>query len=328
MLPVALLKDSGAYFIDLNGYKIPSCPFTPLFSALRIMRSSFDFTAVDLLTNRNSLRKLLSFTSNKVTDSFRIDLHMVRDTLVMVRHERSMRQIIHGSKNSGCGHTFEAAFTTPEKGLEGSLGHHRIINYVLGDVNCVVQFEVDAWYEAGETSTPIPFVLDENLLSSITNVSLGESAPQKHALPASTDLSVIQHGRNITSSKLAEIKTRGPNSLQMNKLMPQLWLGRTPYLLVGMHEKGSGVFNRVEIVDAAAKFPRWEKQNQDSLRTLSGLIAELKRISRETDDGSCIITCDHTIKPPQLKIFAPSNKGKKFSLPEEFIHMFWRDGAG
>ena len=172
-----------------------------------------------------------------------------------------------------------------------------------------------------ETSTPIPSVLDENLLSSITNVSLSESAPQKHALPHQR-ISVIQHGRNIISSNLAEIKTRGPNSLQMNKLMPQLWLGRTPYLLVGMHEKGSGVFNRVEIGDAAAKLPEWEKKNQDSLRTLSGLIAELKRISRETDDGSFIITCDHIIKPPRLKIFAPSNKGKKFNLPEEFIHMF------
>lgn len=292
------------------------------------MRPFFDFTAVDLLTNRNSLRKLLSFTSNKVTDSFRIDLHMVRGTLIMVRHERSMRQIIHGSKNSGYGHTFEAASTTPEKGLEGSLGHHRIINYALGDLNCVVQFEVDAWYEAGETGTPVQSDPDESILSSITNLSLGESAPQKHAPPASTDLSVVQHGRNITSSKLAEIKARGPKSLQMNKFMPQLWLGRTPYLLVGMHEKGNGVFNRVEIVDAAAKFPEWEKQNQDPLRRLSRLIAELRRVSKETDYGSCIITCDHTIKPPRLEIFAPSKTSKKFDLPEQFVHMFWRDGAG
>ena len=292
------------------------------------MRSSFDFTAVDLLTTRNNLRTLLNFTSNKVPDSFRIDLHMMRDTLVMIRHERSKRQIIHRSQNWGYGHTFQAAFTTPEKGLEDSLGHYRIINYVLGDVNCVVQFEVDAWYEAGETRTPIPSVLDESLLSSITNVSLGESAPQKHALPASTDLSVFQHGRNITSSKLAEIKTRGPNTLPMKRFMSQLWLGRTPYLLVGRYEKGNGVFNRVEIVDAAANFPEWEKQNQNALRTLSGLIAALKRITRETDDGSCIITCDQTIKPPRLEIYAPSKKGNIFNLPEEFIHMFWRDGAG
>lgn len=324
-LPVVLPKDSGAYFIDQNGYEVPSSPFEPLFSALRIMRPSFDFTAVDLLANRNSLRKLLSFTSNKVTDSFRIDLHMVRGTLIMVRRERSMRHIIQGSKNSGHGHTFEAAFTTPEKGLEGSLGHHRVINYVLGDLNCVVEFEVDAWYDAGETGTSVPSDPDEGLLSSLTNLSLGESAPQKHPPPASTNLLVIQHGRNIPSSKLAEIKTCGPNSPQMNKLMPQLWFGRTPYLLVGMHEKGSGVFNRVKIIDVAAKFSEWEKQNQDPLRTLSRLIAELKRLSSETEDGSCIITCEHTIKPPRLEIFARSKAGKKFDLPDEFVHMFWKE---
>ena len=291
------------------------------------MRPFFDFTAIDFFINKNSLRKLFSFISNKMIDSFRIDLHMMRSTFVMIRHERSMRQIIHESKNSNGEHTFETVFTTFEKGVESSFDHHRIINYVLSDVNCVVQFEVAAWYETEKTSTFISFVLDENFFSFITNVSLNESASQKHVLFASMNFSVIQHGRNITSSKLAEIKIRGLNSLQMNKFMSQFWLDRTSYLLVDMHEKDSDVFNRMKTVDAAAKFPKWKKQNQNSLRILSNLIAELKKISKQTDDDSCIITCDYIIKPLWLKIFGSFKKDKKFNLFEEFIHMFWKNDA-
>ncbi|KAF2182273.1 hypothetical protein K469DRAFT_790384 [Zopfia rhizophila CBS 207.26] len=56
--------------------------------------------------------------------------------------------MIHGSVNSGYGHNFEKAFTKDMEGLEES-GHHRVIRYYMGDFNCVVRFEVDAYYDDG-----------------------------------------------------------------------------------------------------------------------------------------------------------------------------------
>ena len=93
------------------------------------MNSDFDFSNVDLIANRNSLRKLLDFSKGRAPDSFRIDLNLVNNTLFLTRRERNTREMIHGNQNSGFGHNFERAFTQPAAGIEDSSGHHRVIRY-------------------------------------------------------------------------------------------------------------------------------------------------------------------------------------------------------
>jgi hypothetical protein len=116
-----------------------------MFAALDLMKPDFDFGGVDLVANRNSLRKLLNFASGRVPESFRIDVDLMQSTLFLTRREQSTRNVIRGGKNSGYGHNFERAFTEPQKGLEHSSAHHRVTRYQIGDLNCVVRFEVDAW---------------------------------------------------------------------------------------------------------------------------------------------------------------------------------------
>ncbi len=108
------------------------------------MNPSFKFEDVDVVTDRNNLKKLFNFASGRARDSFRIDLEMVQNTLFMTRRDRNTRSFIHMSKHPGFGHNFERAFTTSEPGLEDSTGHHRVLRYALGHLNCVVRFEVDA----------------------------------------------------------------------------------------------------------------------------------------------------------------------------------------
>jgi hypothetical protein len=144
-LPTTLPKDSGTHFIDQNAFRAPAYPFEPIFAALDLMKPDFDFGGVDLVTNRNSLRKLLDFASGRVSESFRIDINLVHGTLFLTRREQSTRDRIHGSRNAGYGHNFEKAFTRAEKGLEESSGHHRVVRYQMGELECVVRFEVDAW---------------------------------------------------------------------------------------------------------------------------------------------------------------------------------------
>jgi hypothetical protein len=147
--PVTLPKDSGTHFIDQNASRAPTYPFEPMFAALDLMKPDFDFGGVDLVTNRNSLRKLLHFTSGRAPDSFRIDVNLVESTLFLTRRERRTEDVIQGAMNAGYGHNFERAFTKPLDGLEDSSGHHRVARYRIGELNCVVRFEVDAW-DGGE----------------------------------------------------------------------------------------------------------------------------------------------------------------------------------
>ncbi|OCL08668.1 hypothetical protein AOQ84DRAFT_318011 [Glonium stellatum] len=325
-LPHSLPKDSGMYHIDENGSKAPDFPFLPLFKSLRVMRPLFNFASVDLLANRNSLRKLTNFAMGKVNQSFRIDLYVVQTTLVMVRHERNTIELVPGSKDSGYGHNFEDAFTTPEPGLEGNRGHHRVVQYLLGDLRCVVQFEVDAWYEAGagdsgaDASTAPAASGVDSLLPSLGQLSVTEPSTGKRPQRAGSDLAVVQCGRTVPSCKLAEVKTNGQN---IARVMQQVWFGRTPYLLGGVRRK-EGVFTGVELTDVGSRFPKWEAENQKSLRKLSRLIAELKAVAMKSKTGACVVTCDKAVKPARLDIFEPSFKAKTRTVPEEFVREFWR----
>ncbi|KAJ9654415.1 hypothetical protein H2201_009006, partial [Coniosporium apollinis] len=363
-LPIAVSKDSGVYFIDTNSSKVPSCPFTPLFQALHIMQPDFNFTPIDILTSRNSLRKLLNFVSNNVKESFRIDLQLINNTtLALFRHERNARQIIRGSGDSGYGHSFESAFTTPEPGLEDSCAYHRALRYKLGDLDCVIQFEVDAWCDDGvcaadSTATPgAAGKLDVSLVasprathhavstvgaiaSSLSQLSITETPfrQQQHApsggggwaahhLPVSR-----REGRSaVAPSQLAEIKTRGGRKpLQLGKMLPQLWFGRTPHLLVGMHEAGDGTFGRVDGIDAAARFPAWEAQNQGALRALVGVLARLREVVRSPavgESGVAVVVCDCKVKPASLDVLLPAEGSKRRVVPEEFVREFWRAGS-
>ena len=144
-LPTTLPKDSGTYFIDQDAFRAPAFAFEPMFAALDLMKPDFDFGSVDLVTNRNSLRKLFNFASGRAPQSWRVDVNLVQNTLILTRRERSTREVIQGSRNVGYGHNFERAFTKPQKGLEDSSAHERFARYTMGELNCVVRFEVDAW---------------------------------------------------------------------------------------------------------------------------------------------------------------------------------------
>jgi hypothetical protein len=68
-----------------------------MFAALDLMKPDFDFGEVNVVTNRNSLRKLLNFASGRVPMNFRTDVNMVHGTMFLTRRERSTTDKIQGS---------------------------------------------------------------------------------------------------------------------------------------------------------------------------------------------------------------------------------------
>ncbi|KAF9634248.1 hypothetical protein BFW01_g5143 [Lasiodiplodia theobromae] len=367
-LPVTLPQDSGVYFIDQNGYKMPSCPFIPLFSALRATNPSFSFAGVDLLTNRNSLRKLLGVAENRPSQSFRIDATLVRDTLVLFRREHSLREFLP-AKGGGAsyGHGFEAAFTAQEEPrLQASASHHRAIKYDMGALSCVVQYEVDAWYQADEqadapTAQSEGEKQDDGLLDGIVQgmdglaldvagragePSVPATTPpsrQRARRPkgkgqsqGSTCLSVLNGDveHQPSAQQLAEIKVRSKKPFQPSKAIPQMWFGRTPYLISGIHDQG--VFSEINVENVGESFPEWESRSQESLKKLVAVITQLKEILIEqrqkmagmSDGGSLAsmiwaITCDHKVKPAQLLVYDLEKSSKAVAVPQEYVEAFW-----
>ncbi|PSR77825.1 hypothetical protein PHLCEN_2v7697 [Hermanssonia centrifuga] len=137
-VPFSLAPDKGMSFMDQNSSRMPSYPLLPLFRAVDTMQNNVspisDWKTLDIITDRNNLRKLLSWAyphaQIKSRTKFRIDIQLAgQRTLLLQRWEERSKV---KSDGFGYGHTFEQATTVPGPTCthRGLTGYHRIISYV------------------------------------------------------------------------------------------------------------------------------------------------------------------------------------------------------
>lgn len=133
-VPLTLQPDSGDHFVDQNGARMTEHPLLPLFAAADVIHENkeppVDWPAVDVISDRNGLRKLLRWlnpSEGKQVRDFRIDVELVgAKTIVLNRWEGRMREPPIGRSY---GFNFEAATSRAADGCPIS-GHHRTITYV------------------------------------------------------------------------------------------------------------------------------------------------------------------------------------------------------
>lgn len=104
--------------------------------------STVDWGSVDILTDRNNLRKLLAYLDDHDTKDFRIDLQLVGAwTVVLQRWEE--RTAEEGEAH-GYGDTFEQKFTAlaPDCEAAAFAGHHRVISYVSREYPACERMEI------------------------------------------------------------------------------------------------------------------------------------------------------------------------------------------
>ena len=262
------------------------------------MNPSFRFDDVDVLVDRTSLCRLLDFSAGRRQDSFRLNLHLVRRTLIIERSDKSARAYISAAaKNPGWGKGFEDNFTRYARPWTDSASHHRALRYQFGDLLCVVRFEVDACFSKAEgrlTANPIP-TKDPSVIQ-----RLHPKAPRGQAW-------------------LAEIKTASRNGPSISDCLPQVWFGRTPWLIMGRHQKGN--FKTVDITHMEAKFPLWETQHQISLRKMATILAQLRRAVEENGGEHCVAICEKGGLPPAINVF-PSDFPRK-TVSDHLRRKLW-----
>lgn len=82
-----LRKSKREQMVDENRHFYPDYPLEPLFRSVKICSPNFEFSQVDVVTDRNNLRKLLNFVEAQADESFRIDFQRVGNMLVLIRCE-------------------------------------------------------------------------------------------------------------------------------------------------------------------------------------------------------------------------------------------------
>lgn len=294
--------------MDQNAARIPEYPFEPIFRALGVLNPKFRFDDVDVVVNRNSLRKLLEFCRGNAVETFRVNLLTVNNTVFIDRCEKSAVEYVRGSTETGYGHGFEKTFTQYTDKSCNSSEHHRVLYYNIGEMRCVVRFEVDACYNDGESDVD----------GELDSISLGLSG-----LSISTVESIKTTAAAMTpQSATAELKSaKYPKS--KGKYMPQLWFGRTPWLIIGSHN--DGVFHSVDVTHAASSFSQWETQHQNGLRKLATLIRELRDAALQNKRSSLVAIYQKNESPKAIKLFM--SRQRRGALPEELVTQFWGAAA-
>ena len=291
-----------------------------------MMNPNFRMDEIDVLVNRNSLRKLLKFCHGHRQDSFRLNIYLIRNTLIVERFEKSVVEKGRASDRRGYGHNFEKSFTQLPPEMDDSTGHHRLIQYDLGNLKVAVRSETDASYDEfngnernvrfeGEAA---PNETYTNLAQTFSRLDISAANGQSDAV-SGTNITTLGKGSGSNQTHLAEIKT-GKQAFAMGKIMPQVWFGRTPFLIKGHHV--AGTFDRVEVTKISDEFEAWEMKagNQEALGKVVHLLSWLRQIVRGAKEKACIAICTRQDNN-QIRLFLPNCV--KRPMPDSTVARFW-----
>jgi len=286
--PQQLKKDSGLIYIAQNAARHPDSPLEPLFRALYIADPLFDIRSIDVVTDRNIIRKLLSFINPSSTrnglEAFTFNIEIAKNTAILSRVETATHEFIKPHEFRGFGHEFEKVYTTTQ--INGSTGHHRIISYRFGDLNFIVRHETDGYVDATPSSHSKAPESDSSLSRMLGSLSL---SPPETTFPASK-LSIKPSGQPIPLASTLEIKTRVRHRpLNIEEIAPQLWVSQTPKLVRAYHRNGT--FQSPEVEDVVALIGEWEGRNQMDLRKLAALTRRIVGVVRGVG-GSAVVRYD------------------------------------
>ncbi|RJE17426.1 hypothetical protein PHISCL_10237 [Aspergillus sclerotialis] len=287
-------KDSGFVYISQNAARYPASPLEPLFRSLYAENPSFDISSVDLVTDKNNLRKLLSFISQKVDRSrcngFCIDVEVESNTgtVLFYRVEDQNSEVIGGNKFVWYGQEFRKAYAKNE--IEGSTGHYRVVSYRFGGMNLLVMSQTDA-YVGTDLSSDSTSTGDDNEGSSDIPDMAASTAVQKkpaplpsqnppHAASKYSGLLIKMEGRVVPITSTLEIRTCARHDLtKMKEITSPVWLSQTGNLAIALHE--DGVFDPPEVGAAAPAVEDFEEDNQVVLKRLAVLIKKIIEVVKE-----------------------------------------------
>ncbi|KAG6198126.1 hypothetical protein E4U25_002080 [Claviceps purpurea] len=268
---VRLPKDFGLYNIAENAVRLPSSPMAPIFTATFTTNPSFDVRPIDVISDRHSIRKLLSFidpgSEKRKRNPFNLKLEVVRNTLLLSRHQKAVTCYIGRKKFQGHGHEFEKAYTTSQ--IHRSAGHYRIVSYRFCGLNFLIRHETDGFVSPnegllGQSKSPFPS-------------SSRRARPTKKNSPQ--NVTVLHKGKIIPLESTLEIKTCNKRrSLVFRHIAPQLWVSQTPQLVRAYYVEGR--FSQPQVEDVGDEIQIWERDNQKNLRILGALIQEIIRVMK------------------------------------------------
>jgi hypothetical protein len=316
-------KDSGLIYIAQNAARHPESPLEPLFRALYLTHPDFDIRSVDVISDRNNIRKLLSFINpssrKNGLEPFTMNIEISKDTAIFKREETKTQDYIGPHDFRGYGHEFEKAYTTSQ--IPGSTGHHRIISYRFGGMSFIIRHEVDGYVKANTTTSPAggDDAGNNTLSSAFKSMSLSQTTDRPENSHPRSKLTVKEEGQLVPLETTLKIKTRVfHKQISIEEVSPQLWISQTPKLVRAYHQRG--VFQQAEVTETGSQIKMWENDHQEDLKKLAALIREIVAKVKECG-GRATLRYDDAVD----KLVIQKSDGNKM-LPED-LYLKWDNMA-
>lgn len=114
--------------------------------AVQTCQPGFEFAAVDVVSDRQPLRKLYGFVTGE-PEAFEFGVKIVGNTALFIRIEKPTREELPSAAFHGYRQTFEEQYTKLSAYAKGSTSQHRIVRYKFGGLGLLVRSGVDAYLE-------------------------------------------------------------------------------------------------------------------------------------------------------------------------------------
>ena len=297
----ALNPDTGTRYIDQNKDRMPDSPFEPLICAIQAHRPDFDFSAVDIITDRRSLKQLYGSISGD-TQVFEFGIVVIGNSTVFTRAQPESRETIPPNKFVGYRQSFEEAYTKIHSVARGSTSHHRLVTYKIGGLQFLVRSGTDAYRPSaiGEIRTAPPNSQsgEEEFTRNIKTLSLDKGISSGLSSFTTHELRVRKGGFDVPQAAILELSTHTaarPSIVETK--MVDLYFAQTPCFAEATF-RSSGPrddlaaqrarFEDITIQDVTGLSQKWEKDHQDELSELIDLLKQVTTCAR-TLDSPCIL---------------------------------------
>ncbi|KAF2193556.1 hypothetical protein K469DRAFT_728751 [Zopfia rhizophila CBS 207.26] len=184
---IALKKDSGLIYIAQNAARHPDSPLKPLFRSLYITNPLFDIRLIDVVTDRNNIRKLLSFIDPSSTrnglETFTIHVEVTKNTVIFCREKTATHEFIRPHEFRSFSHEFKKVYTTSQ-------------------ISC----NADTRIPSSSSKEPE----NDSLSSMLGSLSLSPTNGPPNTTPAGSKLTIKEEDQVVPLESTLEIKTRGP----------------------------------------------------------------------------------------------------------------------
>ncbi|KAF8635841.1 hypothetical protein AX15_000035 [Amanita polypyramis BW_CC] len=308
--PFRVDPDTGINIIDHNAHHLKDTPLLPLFVAVDANEDAdtFDWSAVDIVTDRNGLRRLLRWIaggSASDAENFRIDLQLAgKKTVLMARWDRTPVESFRG-------YTYGTNFFkgTTKKPHRESMAHHRIVSYKWNGLNFVVRCTADAF---------IPKHDIDDIVSALSSLNVSQRKTDIAAATRvkGTSLEVIHFGTKVPQDSMIEVATISEareSQLNWEEKGPQLYLSQIPHFYVGLHNRGFFKDVRKHKFD----YKTLPAQVLENMKKLRHALSTIQNIAiKNGQRGRLSLVCIGGT----LKVY--ERLSEKSCLPDEFMERF------